>query len=192
MKLRSFIVGLVISFSTVVSASTGQQIFESKCSSCHGVNTDISVAPILHGRKTEYLRKQLNDFKKGKRPDLLMDGQMVAVASELSLEDIGAVTSYLEGLEPCDFPKESADLPGDIEAGRRKAAACLSCHENWNPGLRAPNLFAQRQSYLVHTLGAFKSKSRKNSYTMTSQARRLSKMDMQDIGAFFSSVSVCE
>ncbi len=79
---------------------------------------------------------------------------------------------------------------GDIEAGKTKAAACAACHgadgNSVNP--EWPNLAGQGAAYLAKQLSEFKSGVRKDPIMM-GMAAPLSEQDMQDIAAYFSSLS---
>jgi cytochrome c553 len=85
----------------------------------------------------------------------------------------------------------SALAQGDIAAGKQKAAQCAACHgadgNSTNP--EWPKLAGLGQQYIVKELKAFKSGERKNPL-MTPQAQGLSEQDMQDLGAFYASLTM--
>jgi len=82
---------------------------------------------------------------------------------------------------------------GDIQAGKTKSLSCMGCHaiEGYNnvyPAFRVPRLGGQHQAYIVSALQAYKSGQRPHK-TMKAQATSLSDQDMQDIAAYFASLS---
>ncbi|RMG28725.1 MAG: cytochrome c4 [Gammaproteobacteria bacterium] len=86
------------------------------------------------------------------------------------------------------FAFGSALAGGDPAAGKKKAAACASCHgadgNSVNPAW--PKLASQHAKYLVKQLEDFKAGRRKNSL-MAPMAASLSAQDREDVAAYFSS-----
>jgi len=76
---------------------------------------------------------------------------------------------------------------GNINAGKDKAAACVSCHgDNGNSMVSTfPKLAQQHSSYLIKQLKAFKSGARKNPM-MSSIAMGLTDEDMADIADYYA------
>ena len=91
-------------------------------------------------------------------------------------------------------PKLSANIQtavaGDKVAGRAQAERCTGCHGAAgiasNPAW--PNLAAQNSTYLTNSLRAFKAGTRTDAM-MQSIAQALSDADMQNLAAYFSSLS---
>ena len=82
---------------------------------------------------------------------------------------------------------------GDPEAGKSKALPCMGCHGipgyfNVYPSYRVPKLGGQHQAYIVAALQAYKNGQRSHK-TMIAQATTLNDQDMQDIAAYFASLS---
>ena len=82
---------------------------------------------------------------------------------------------------------------GDAEAGKTKALPCMGCHAiagafSTYPSYRVPKLSGQHVDYMVASLKAYKAGQRKHE-TMVAQAASLSEQDMQDIAAYFASIS---
>jgi cytochrome c553 len=75
----------------------------------------------------------------------------------------------------------------DIEAGKKKAEACIPCHgANGNSAVPTfPVLAGQSARYIYLQLKDFKEGARKNPM-MTPMAANLSKEDMQDVAAYFA------
>ena len=79
----------------------------------------------------------------------------------------------------------------NINAGKEKAASCISCHgENGNSMVPTfPKLAQQHSSYLVKQLRAFKDGSRKDPM-MSAMAMGLSDEDMEDIAAYYAAEKI--
>lgn len=82
---------------------------------------------------------------------------------------------------------------GNANAGKDKAATCVSCHgDNGNSMVSTfPKLAQQHSSYLVKQLQAFKEGSRKDPM-MSPIAANLSDDDMRDIGAYYAAQKISE
>jgi cytochrome c553 len=79
---------------------------------------------------------------------------------------------------------------GDAAAGQKKAVACAGCHglEGVSANPIWPSLAGQHGGYLVSALQAYKSKARPDPL-MTEQTKALSKEDISDLAAYFTSLS---
>ena len=80
---------------------------------------------------------------------------------------------------------------GDAAKGKEKAALCTACHGpegNAPIAPEYPRLAGQPHDYLEKALRDYKSGKRKNPL-MGPQAQNLSKDDMKDLAAYFSSLS---
>lgn len=83
-----------------------------------------------------------------------------------------------------------AAKPGDVAAGRKKAAVCAGCHgaEGVSPNPVWPSLAGQQRGYLAGAMQAYKGGARRDPL-MTEQAKGLSEADMIEISAFYASLS---
>ncbi|MGH8755729.1 MAG: c-type cytochrome [Burkholderiales bacterium] len=79
---------------------------------------------------------------------------------------------------------------GDGAAGKQKSAACAACHgaDGNSAAPDFPHIAGQQPDYLVKTLSDYKSGTRKDP-VMGAMAANLSKQDMEDLAAYFSSQS---
>jgi cytochrome c553 len=77
---------------------------------------------------------------------------------------------------------------GDAAKGKDKATVCGACHgpDGNSPTPDFPRLAGQQEDYLVKALSDYKSGKRKNPI-MAAQVEALSKADMADVAAWFSS-----
>ena len=84
------------------------------CTGCHGpagLGNPPAKYPRISGQKTQYLVKQLQDYRAGKRGDYPAAKVMQGVAAELSDAEIEALASFLSGLH---LGGEPAIRPGHM------------------------------------------------------------------------------
>ena len=95
---------------------------------------------------------------------------------------------YSPRLAAAATPK--GEKPGDAAAGQKKAVACAGCHgaEGVSANPIWPSLAGQHGGYLAGALQAYKSKARPDPL-MTEQTKALSKEDISDLAAYFTSLS---
>ncbi len=78
----------------------------------------------------------------------------------------------------------------DIKLGKQKATSCIGCHgaNGISSTQSFPNLAGQKELYTLKQLMAFKDGTRKNA-TMSAMVARLTKQDMQNISAYYASLT---
>src|SRR5204863_4783456 len=110
----------------------GEAKFTAVCAACHGAdgNSGIPTNPKLARQHPEYLVKQLQEFKNGKRPNPIMQG----FASQLSDADMKNI-AYWAGSQKAKAgfakDKDLVTLGERIYRGGiadRQVAACAGCH----------------------------------------------------------------
>lgn len=164
------------------------------CAACHG-KAGMSANPEwpnLSGQHAGYLVSSLKAFKSGARKNDMMSG----MAAGLSDADMRNVAAY--------FSKAGCGVTGGDKAkallGKAKVAeaGCAACHNAG--GLRGagaagisasqawPNLAGQNTGYLSVALKSFKGDSRDHA-VMSSVAKTLSDSDIDNLSAYFASVS---
>jgi len=81
-----------------------------------------------------------------------------------------------------------AAVAGNAAAGKEKAKVCAACHgaDGNSPIADNPKLAGQQADYIVKSLQAYKSGTRKNP-VMAPMGSNLTQRDMEDLAAFFSS-----
>jgi cytochrome c553 len=90
------------------------------------------------------------------------------------------------------FMASNALAAGNAAQGKIKSQTCLGCHgipgyTTVYPNYPVPKLAGQRAAYIIAALKDYKSGKRQFA-TMQAQASELSKQDMRDIAAYFSSL----
>ena len=150
-----------------------KQTAETLCAGCHGAdgNSQIPINPKLAGQHSDYLFKQLKNFKAwdgkaAERENPIMGG-MVAMLEEADMKAL-AMHFASQALQP-DAAKnaETAKLGQNIwRAGiaAKGVPACAGCHGPAGAGLPAqyPRLAGQFADYTEAQLKAFRDGVRKN------------------------------
>ena len=173
-------------------AAKGQTIATGVCAACHTLDGSRGspANPILMGQHPEYLVKQLQEFKSGKRNNPIMKG----FASTLSDEDMKNVAAfYASKTAKPGFAKDKATvkLGETIYRGgiaEKAVPACAGCHSPNGAGVPAqyPRLGGQHGDYSEAQLIAFRSGLRANSVQMTSIAQRMSDGEIKAVADYIA------
>lgn len=196
--IRLSLLGLFTTFATSAVANEATTTADpnnmpqaiTMCAACHGTdgNSAISANPKLAGQHPEYLAKQLQEFKSGKRTNAVMGG----MAAALSDADIKSIAAY--------FAKQSPTLGKAKENGKgslgekiyragiaeTKVPACASCHGAAGGGLpnQFPRLSGQHADYTAAQLKIFRTGERANAPMMMDIASRMTDAQMQAVADY--------
>ena len=165
----------------------GEASFTAVCAACHGAdgNSAIAANPKLSQQHPEYLVKQLQEFKSGKRNDAVMKG----FASALSDDDMKNIAYWVtsKAAKP-GFAKDKdlVALGERIYRGGiadRNIAACAGCHSPNGAGIPAqyPRLSGQHADYTAKQLVEFRDGKRANSVQMTQVAAKLNDKEIKAV-----------
>jgi len=169
------------------------------CAECHGldgIGNHIKF-PRLAGQKRDYIIKQVEDFRAGRRRNA--DGQMEKIATEIDKKDIPRVADWFSKQDP-PWPKLTIEAEVDLARARQIATSgigpwpgCLDCHSASSPYLydrpyEAPRIAGQRDYYLVKELHDFREGRRANDpdAIMRDIARRLTDAEIVSLAVFLS------
>jgi len=162
------------------------------CAACHGAdgNSAITTNPKLAHQHPEYLVKQLQEFKSGKRANAVMSG-MAATLSEDDMKNIAAWLTTKEPKRGFAKDKELVALGEKIYKGGiadRQIAACAGCHSPTGAGIPSqyPRLSGQHQDYTVTQLQNFRAGVRNNSVQMTMVAAKLNDKEIQAVSDYIA------
>ncbi len=167
------------------------------CAYCHGLdgNSAMPRFPHLAGQSVSYLRKQLADFKHGRRTN--DEGAMSGIAESLSEADVESIVRHYAGQA---LRVRASDVEGDAAAGRRlyfngrrAIPACATCHGTDAPVLAgAPRLLGQHGAYLAKQLQDFRRGARRNDAggVMHRIAKALAEPEVRALAAFLSAQPV--
>jgi cytochrome c553 len=170
----------------------GQTISTQVCAACHTADGSrgIPANPILAGQHPEYLVKQLQEFKSGKRDNAVMKG----FASTLSDDDMRHVTAFYASKSAKPGFAKSKDT---VKLGEKiyragiadKAVpACSGCHSPNGAGIPAqyPRISGQHGDYTEAQLVAFRGGARANSAQMTAIAAKMSDQEIKAVADYIA------
>ena len=169
-----------------------ETIVNQVCAGCHAVDGNSAAAanPKLAGLNSEYIYKQLTEFKSGARKNAIMSG-MVA---NLSQQDMLNLAAYYGAQQP--KPATSKDqalalIGQKIYRGGVQGAgvpACASCHGAQGKGIptQFPRLAGQHSDYVYSQLNAFRVGARANDAAkmMRSIAAKMTDADMKAVSSY--------
>ena len=168
----------------------GEASFTAVCASCHGADGNSAIAgnPKLSQQHPEYLVKQLQEFKAGKRKNAIMQ----AFASALSEDDMKNISYWAaskKGKTGFAKDKDLAALGERIYRGGiadRQVAACAGCHSPNGAGIPAqyPRLSGQHAEYVATQLTNFRDGVRLNSLQMSQVAAKLNDREIRALADY--------
>lgn len=170
----------------------GEASYTAVCAACHGAdgNSGIPANPKLAEQHPQYLVKQLQEFKSGKRNNAVMK----AFAAALSDQDMRNIASWLTSKQAkAGFAKdkELVALGERIYRGgilERQIAACAGCHSPNGAGVPSqyPRLSGQHADYSSAQLAAFRDGARRNSLPMTQVAAKLNDREIKAVADYIA------
>jgi cytochrome c553 len=167
------------------------------CLACHGPNGNSVVPtwPKLAGQHSEYLYKQLTDFKSGTRANDQMSPQ-VAALEEPDFQDLAAYFSSQQQAPGVADPAlaergERIFRGGDSANG---LPACTGCHGPTGVGMgpaKFPRIAGQQAPYIDSTLKGFRGGVRANdpNAMMRNVASRMSDEDIAAVSQFLQGLT---
>jgi len=177
------------------------------CVACHQANgggMNISGGeswPRLAGLNSNYIAKQLHDFKAGDR----QNATMVTFANMLDDQQIADVAAYYSQLPAT--PGQGGDNADEALLARGEQLAergdwnayivsCKSCHGPGGQGVGEtfPGIAGQHAGYISAQLNAWKSDTRSNDpqNLMGAIAKRMSEEDIQAVSAWYATQPAAE
>ena len=168
----------------------GEASFNAVCVSCHGVdgNSGTPANPKLAQQHPEYLVKQLQEFKSGKRKNAIMMG-FASALSEDDMKNIAYWATSKKAKPGFAKDKELVALGERIYRGgvqERQIAACAGCHSPTGAGIPSqyPRLAGQHNEYIAAQLTSFRDGVRKNSLQMNQVAAKLNDREIRALADY--------
>ncbi|MBO9644391.1 MAG: cytochrome c4 [Pseudacidovorax sp.] len=162
------------------------------CASCHNAdgNSAIAANPKLAQQHPEYLLKQLQEFKSGKRKSPIMQ-PMVANLSEQDMRDIAWFLGSKTVKPGFAKEKDLVVLGERIYRGGiadRQVPACAGCHSPTGAGIPAqyPRLGGQHSDYTEAQLKSFRDGIRTNSVQMTGVAAKMNDREIKAVADYIA------
>jgi cytochrome c553 len=170
----------------------GEASYTAVCAACHGAdgNSGTPAYPKLAHQHPEYLVKQLQEFKSGKRANAVMSG----FAGMLADDDMKNIAYWLTSQKPkTGFAKdkELVTLGEKIYRGGiadRQVPACAGCHSPNGAGIPSqyPRLSGQQSEYTAAQLVAFRDGVRKNSLPMSQVAAKMNDREIKAVADYIA------
>jgi len=171
-----------------------EEIVAGRCFLCHGLEGESASAvfPRLAGQHSEYIAKQLSDFKSGKRKSDTMKPQ----AEELTPPEMQALGSFFE--KKTAKPRAARDTEllavGKFVFNRGNQfsglPACSSCHGAKGYGTpMLPRLAGQHPRYIEDQLKQFNKRERTNdNAVMHTIASKLSELETHAVAEYIATL----
>lgn len=170
----------------------GQATSTNVCAACHTADGSRGspANPIIAGQHAEYLVKQLEEFKSGKRDNAVMKG----FATTLSTADMKNVAAFYAGKTAKPGFAKNKDLVALGEKiyrggiAERAVPACSGCHSPSGAGIPSqyPRLAGQHADYTEAQLVAFRAGTRKNNVQMTGVAARMNDREIKAVADYIA------
>ncbi len=170
----------------------GEASYSTVCVACHAAdgNSAIAANPKLAQQHPEYLVKQLQEFKSGKRANAIMQG----FASILSDDDMKNISWWLASKPATEGFAKDKDLVALGERiyrggiAERNIASCASCHSPNGAGIPSqyPRLSGQHADYTASQLQQFRAGVRLNSAQMTGVAAKLNDREIKAVSDYIA------
>jgi cytochrome c553 len=170
----------------------GAALFGGACVACHAAdgNSSTPANPKLAQQHPEYLIKQLQEYKSGKRNNAIMTG----FASGLSDEDMRNIAFWLASQKATPGAASDKDL---VTLGERiyrggipdrQIAACAGCHSPNGAGIPSqyPRLSGQHAEYTETQLKHFRDGTRANNLQMTGVAAKMNDREIKAVSDYIA------
>ena len=210
----TLLAGAILLASSFASFAAGSavsgQTKAAACFACHGPdgNSLADIWPKIAGQVPEYIFKQLQDFKAGRRSN----EQMSPMAQPLSEQDMADLAAFFssqkvkpgEGKKELLAQGEKLFNKGKGQSTTGVVIACVGCHglggggnRNWRsaysnmPTVLAPAIGGQHPAYVAKQLKAYRDSSRTNDIasTMRNIAGRLDDKDIAAVSEFIATLT---
>lgn len=183
----------------VPDLAKARQTAETVCAACHGAdgNSPTPANPILAAQGSDYLYKQLSEFKAADgKPAVRNNAVMAGMAGLLGTEDMQGLALYFSQQKRKPASASDAKLvaagktlwrKGDFDKG---IPACSGCHGPNGAGIPAqyPRLAGQHAEYTELQLKNFRSEERSNdpSRMMRNVADKLSDKQIKALADYIA------
>lgn len=173
-----------------------EEIVSGRCFMCHGMEGESasSIFPRLAGQHAEYVARQLDDFKSGKRKSETMKSQV----EDLTPEEMKALGAFFENKKVSAKPAAGTDTEilavgryifdqGNAYSG---VPGCASCHGAKGYGTaQLPRLAGQHPRYIEDQLKQFNKRERTNdNAVMHAVASKLTALEAHAVAEYIATL----
>lgn len=190
--LGLWIAGALLASGAWASELGTAELVSTRCATCHGAEGQSTspIFPSLAAQNRDYLVKQLQDFKSGKRVSATMAPQV----ADLNDANMAGLATFFSSKPAKTHRVADADL---VSVGRyiytkgngwSGVPACTDCHGEKAYGTASlPRLAGQNSRYLVSQLKDFNQRARTNDNdAMHLVASRLTEMETKAVADYLS------
>lgn len=194
--------GLALATGAVLAAGAAKPAFKpdiakgqtlaATCIACHTADGSRGAPanPIIAGQHADYIVKQLQEFKSGKRKNAIMQG-MAAPLSEEDMRHIAAFYASKTVKPGAAKNKETVALGEQIWRGgvmHKGIPACAACHGPAGSGIPAqyPRLAGQHADYTEAQMLAFRSGARANNAQMQAIAYKMNDAEIKAVSDYIA------
>ncbi|MDB5884188.1 MAG: cytochrome c, class [Polaromonas sp.] len=170
----------------------GEATFTAVCAACHGAdgNSGTPTYPKLSSQHPEYLVKQLQEYKAGKRKNAIMQG-FAATLTDADMRNVAYWATSKQAKPGFAKEKELVTLGERIYRGGiadRQVPACAGCHSPTGGGIPSqyPRLSGQHSEYTATQLTYFRDGIRTNSLQMSQVAAKLNDREIRAVADYIA------
>ncbi len=174
----------------VAEATPAEKTVQTVCAACHAPdgNSVVTLNPKLAGQSSDYLLKQLTNFKEGTRANAVMGG----LVANLTPEEMKNLAVYFSAKNPTLGQAKTngaGSLGEKIYRGGIAATnvpACAACHGATGAGIpkRFPRLAGQHADYTLAQMRTFRTGERANAPMMQAIAAKMTDAEMQAVADY--------
>lgn len=174
----------------VAEATPAEKTVQTVCAACHAPdgNSVVTLNPKLAGQSSDYLLKQLTNFKEGTRANAVMSG----LVANLTPEEMKNLAAYFSAKNPTLGQAKTngaGSLGEKIYRGGIAATnvpACAACHGATGAGIpkRFPRLAGQHADYTLAQMRIFRTGERANAPMMQAIAAKMTDAEMQAVADY--------
>ena len=192
--MRIVVIGIALLLAAQAQGdeARARKIIGGSCFLCHGADGESAseVFPRLAGQNAEYIAKQLENFKSGKRRSTAMAPMVEA----LTPADMAALGQFYASRPPHKEAARDAPLAAVgqylYQAGNKWSGvpACASCHGKDGAGSNTlPRLAGQHAAYLDNQLKQFGKRERNNdNAVMHAVVEKMTALEMAAVSEYLS------
>jgi cytochrome c553 len=160
-----------------------------RCTMCHGASgLSEADSPNLAGQYADVIYKQLIDYQRGARVNVVM----TALAKTLTDAQIVELAHYYAYLPRPGNSANLDDAPTLVRVGdpMRNIAPCASCHGGSDRKSGAPRIDGEPKSYLKHQLSEFRSDARRNDVngSMRNVAHQMTSTEITEVSSYYATL----
>jgi len=161
-----------------------------RCTMCHGASgLSAANSPNLSGQYADVIYKQLIDYRRGARVDVVV---MTSLAKTLSDQQVTELAHYYAYLPKPGGRVNLNDAPALVRVGDpiRNIAPCASCHGSSDRTANAPRIDGEPRSYLERQLIAFRSDARHNDVngSMRNVAHQMTSTEIAQVSRYYAAL----